>query len=146
MNIRIEAIKESDFEDLLSLFSEFATFEKLEDSMTNSVEQMREEKEYLKGFVARTDENKIVGYATYFYTYYTWSGKAMYMDDLYICKEHQGIGIGTRLINEIITYAKQTKCNRLRWQVSDWNEPAIKFYKNLGAAINPTERNCDLIF
>jgi len=46
----------------------------------------------------------------------------------------------------VIDYAKETKCHKLRWQVSTWNNPAIEFYKSLGAEIDHTEQNCDLIF
>lgn len=49
------------------------------------------------------------------------------------------------LINKVISFAKDSNCNKLRWQVSNWNKPAIDFYKNLGAEINEVERNCDLI-
>ena len=144
--INIEPIKESDFEELLSLFLEFATFEKLPDKMVNSVKQMQEEQAYFHGFIARSENKEIVGYATYFFAYYTWTGKSMYMDDLYVRQDFRGKGIGTKLIEAIISYAKEQNCNGLRWQVSEWNKPAIEFYKNLGAIINHVERNCDLIF
>lgn len=146
MNIRIEPITENDFEELIALFQEFAIFEKMPDSMTNSVEKMKREKEYFKGFTARNENGDLLGYATYFYAYYTWVGKSLYMDDLYVREKYRGKGVGTALINKVISLAKEEKCNRLRWQVSNWNHPAIKFYKSLGADINETERNCDLIF
>ncbi|MBK5721620.1 GNAT family N-acetyltransferase [Dysgonomonas sp. Marseille-P4677] len=142
----IEPIKESDFEELISLFFEFASFEKMPHKMINSVKQMQEEKAFFHGFVARDEDGKIVGYVTYFFAYYTWTGKSLYMDDLYVQHDFRGKGIGTKLIKEVISYAKEKNCNGLRWQVSEWNGPAIKFYENLGAVINPIERNCDMIF
>jgi GNAT superfamily N-acetyltransferase len=87
---------------------------------------------------------RIVGYATWFFSYYTFTGKAMYMDDLYITPEFSGVRIGTLLINRVIAKAHETGCNRLRWQVSDWNSRAIGFYKQLGAWIDEVERNCNL--
>lgn len=146
MNIEIKPISEDDFEELVTLFHEFAIFEKMPDSMTNSVEKMKNEKEYFMGFAARDEEGNLLGYVTYFYAYYTWVGKSLYMDDLYVREKYRGRGVGTLLINRIISLAKEEDCNRLRWQVSNWNHPAIKFYKSLGAEINETERNCDLIF
>ncbi|HMM01347.1 MAG: GNAT family N-acetyltransferase [Dysgonomonas sp.] len=146
MNIDIQPIKESDFEELVSLFLEFATFEKLPEKMTNSAGQMLKEKDYFHGFVARDGDGSIIGYATYFFAYYTWTGKSLYMDDLYVRQTYRGKGIGTRLINAVIAYAKEECCNGLRWQVSEWNHPAITFYKSLGATINEVERNCDLLF
>jgi ribosomal protein S18 acetylase RimI-like enzyme len=66
------------------------------------------------------------------------------MDDLYVKNSFRGMGIGTQLINKVIDYAKASKCKRLRWQVSEWNRPAIAFYKSLGATVNGVESNCDL--
>ncbi len=146
MNITISSITENDFEELVSLFLEFATFEKLPEKMTNSVEKMKKEKDHFHGFTAKNEEGRIVGYVTFFFAYYTWSGKSLYMDDLYVRETQRGIGIGTKLINEVISHAKKEDCNGLRWQVSNWNEPAINFYKSLGADINRVEMNCDLIF
>lgn len=144
MEFKIEEIKESDFDSLFTLFQEFALFENLPDSVTNSVEQMQREKEYLKGFTAKDESGVIVGYVTHFFTYHTWTGKCLYMDDLYIRKQYRGKGLGTLLINKVIEFAKKSKCNKMRWQVSNWNDPAIAFYENLGAVINRVEMNCDL--
>jgi GNAT superfamily N-acetyltransferase len=146
MTVTIRKIDERDFLVLISLFKEFALFEKLPEKMTNSVEQMLREKEYLTGFVAVNDVDEIVGYATYFFGYYTWIGKSLYMDDLYVRPDFRGAGVGTKLINEVIAFAKAENCKKLRWQVSEWNQPAIDFYKSLGANVDAVESNCDLMF
>jgi GNAT superfamily N-acetyltransferase len=146
MTVTIREIDERDFLVLISLFKEFALFEKLPEKMTNSVEQMLREKEYLTGFVAVNDVDEIVGYATYFFGYYTWIGKSLYMDDLYVRPDFRGAGVGTKLINEVIAFAKAENCKKLRWQVSEWNQPAIDFYKSLGANVDAVESNCDLVF
>lgn len=146
MTVTIRKIDERDFLVLISLFKEFALFEKLPEKMTNSVEQMLREKEYLTGFVAVNDADEILGYATYFFGYYTWIGKSLYMDDLYVRPNFRGAGVGTKLIKEVIAYAKAEKCKKLRWQVSEWNQPAIDFYKSLGANVDAVESNCDLVF
>lgn len=145
MNITIRQIKEDDYAELISLFTEFATFEKLPEKMSNSVDKMMAEQEYFNGFVALNDFGEIVGYVTYFYAYYTWIGKSLYMDDLYVKAKFRGHGIGTKMINEVIKYAKTTNCHKVRWQVSEWNKPAIDFYKSLGASIDNVESNCDLL-
>ncbi len=145
MAISIRPIEEYDFEDLIFLFKEFAVFEKVPERMVNTLEQMKQEKEFILGFVARDDNNNIAGYVTCFFSYYTWVGKSLYMDDLYVKQEYRGKGIGTLLINKIIDFAKREKCNKVRWQVSSWNQPAISFYESLGAKIDNTEMNCDLI-
>ena len=144
MNITIRKINEADYPGLLSLFKEFAYFQKMPDKMTNSVELMHVEKDHIMGFVAVSGAEGLVGYATGFFAYFTWIGKSMYMDDLYVKPEYRDKGIGTKLIRSMIDLAKQEKCKKLRWQVSGWNQPAIEFYKSLGATIDDTEYNCDL--
>jgi len=146
MTVTIRKIEECDYLVLISLFKEFALFEKLPEKMTNSVEQMLREKEYLTGFVAVNDADEILGYATYFFGYYTWIGKSLYMDDLYVRPNFRGAGVGTKLIKEVIAFAKAERCKKLRWQVSEWNQPAIDFYKSLGANVDAVESNCDLVF
>jgi len=146
MDIHIRKIEEMDYESLILLFREFALFEKLPDKMTNSLEQMLEEKDHLSGFVAVNTQNEIIGYVTYFFAYYTWTGKSLYMDDLYVRPEFRAKNVGTKLINRVIAFAKTENCRKLRWQVSEWNQPAIEFYKSMGADIDSVESNCDLIF
>ena len=142
----IRRIEKKDFNELLSLFKEFSIFEKLPEKMINTVDKMNAESDLINGFVAENSDNKIIGYVTYFYAYYTWVGKSLYMDDLFVKQEYRGNGLGTRLIRKVIDFAKKENCNRLRWQVSEWNRPAIDFYKSLGAKISGVEQNCDLIF
>lgn len=146
MNITVRQLNPDDYLCLEKLFAEFAEFENHPELMTNSAEQMQDETNYLNGFVAVNESNEVIGYATYFFAYFTWVGKSLYMDDLYVTNDYRGKGIGTKLINKIIEKAKQENCKRLRWQVSDWNKPAIKFYESLGAKISPVESNCDINF
>ena len=145
-DITIRSVEEKDFSQIVDLFSEFALFEKMPDKMVNSVDRMIAEKDFFNCFVAVSSDDRIVGYATYFFAYYTWIGKSLYMDDLYVKPEFRGNGIGTRLIKRVAHLAKNSGCHKMRWQVSQWNEPAIDFYKRLGASIDNTEQNCDLIF
>jgi len=146
MEITIRKAQETDYESILELFKEFSEFEKLPDKMTNSIERLMEEKDFFNCSIAVTADKKIVGYAAYFYCYYTWIGKSLYMDDLYVKPDYRAKGIGTKLINTVIDIAKASKCHKLRWQVSGWNKPAIDFYKKIGAEIDDVEQNCDLVF
>jgi len=145
MDIKIREATESDFPQIVDLFKEFAEFEKLPEKMTNSVERMKKEKEYFNCYVAETIDFKIIGYVSYFFSYYTWIGKSLYMDDLYVKPEYRANGIGTQLIRKLIEFAEKTNCHKLRWQVSSWNKPAIDFYKKIGADIDSVEQNCDLL-
>lgn len=145
MKITIRKAEVSDFIQINALFREFAEFEGLLEKMTNTIDQMMAEKDFFHCFVAETEEKQIVGYTTHFFCYYTWTGKSLYMDDLYIKQDFRGQGIGSDLINKTIAYAKETGCHKLRWQVADWNKPAIDLYIKLGVEINHTDKNCDLI-
>lgn len=144
-NENISPITENDFDELINLFREFSFFERTPEKMTNSKEKMINEKEFIHGFIARDANNEIMGYATCCFTYHTWVGKSLYMDDLYVKENHRGKGIGSKLIKKVISFAKEEKCNRLRWQVSNWNASAIEFYKKIGADINDVQLNCDLV-
>lgn len=146
MNINIRPVQESDYPRILELFKEFATFENHPEMVTNSVELMMREREYFNCFVAETDEREIVGYATYFFSYPTWIGKSLYMDDLYVVPAYRGKGLGIKLTETLIEFAKSSGCKKMHWQVSDWNEPAIRFYESLGASIDRNKYNCDLRF
>ena len=110
-----------------------------------AIELMESEKDHFYAFVAVTLDEEVVGYATYNTVYYTWSGKSIYMDDLYVKSSHRSQGIGSQLIQAVINHAKGSGCHKVRWQVSEWNAPAIAFYKKLGAEINAVEKNCDLM-
>lgn len=79
-------------------------------------------------------EGQAVGFAVYFYSYSTWLGRnGIYLEDLYITPEQRGGGAGRDLLRHIAREAVENRCGRLEWSVLDWNEPAIGFYKSLGA-------------
>jgi GNAT superfamily N-acetyltransferase len=143
MNYTIRPIQVTDFPALMDMVKEFSDFQKMPDKMLNSIEQMNAESEYLNGFVVERESGELVGYTTYFYAYFTWIGKSMYMDDLYVKPEHRGKGLGQKLINSVIEKAKSDNCKKVRWQVSEWNKNAIEFYKSLGAMVDAVELNCD---
>lgn len=136
---------ETDFESVLEMIKELALFEREPDAVINSVERMHEEKEYFQFYVAEID-GKIVGMAIYFFAYYTWVGKSLYLDDLYVKPEYRGMSIGKALLEKIVAVAKEEKCKRMRWQVLDWNITAIEFYKKMNASLSQEWLNCDLHF
>ena len=105
---------------------------------------MEEEKDLFQCMVAQNEEGKIVGFATFFFVYYSWSGKALYLDDLYIQPAHRGNKSGTKLMMAVKDFALNSHCKKMRWQVSSWNHNAITFYKSIGAVVDDVEINCDL--
>lgn len=144
MNITIRKAAENDFGDILSLLKAFASFQKTPHKVRTTVEQMKKDKEIFQCLVAETEDQVIIGFATFFFAYYSWTGKALYLDDLYVSEPCRGQKIGSKLLEEIIKLAKSSGCKKMRWQVSTWNQHAIEFYKKLGASIDEVEINCDL--
>ncbi len=142
MNLIIRKWKASDLDATLALVKELAEFEKEPDAVTNTVERMEQEQDFFWFFVAEID-NEIVGVAFYFFAYFTWVGKSLYLDDLYVKRDYRGNKIGTKLLQKIFELAKKEDCQRLRWQVLDWNTNAMELYKKLGAHISSEWLNCD---
>ncbi|MBN2668648.1 MAG: GNAT family N-acetyltransferase [Bacteroidales bacterium] len=131
-----------DFEAVLDMIKSLALFEKASEKVTNTIEQMQRDQKYFDFFVAQVD-GEIVGMALYFFAYYTWVGKSLYLDDLFVKEAHRGCGIGQALIEKIFEIAKAEHCSRLRWQVLDWNKPAIELYRKMGATLDNEWINCD---
>jgi GNAT superfamily N-acetyltransferase len=142
MNITIRKGIEADYPAIIDLINEFAHFQKTPERVTNTVEQMRADNNLFQCFVAVDDRNRIVGYAAWFFAYFSWTGKALYLDDLYVIESARGLAIGTRLLQTVIDHATATNCVKVRWQVSNWNKTAIAFYRKMGAQIDDVEMNC----
>jgi GNAT superfamily N-acetyltransferase len=143
LNYKIRPAEEADFEAILEIIKALALFEKAPEKVTNSVEQMKAEKAYFKCLVAVNEDKKIIAICLYFFAYYTWVGKSIYLDDLYVLEPYRRQGIAAALLDELFKIARKEKCNRVRWQVLNWNENAIRLYEKLGATIDPEWLNCD---
>jgi GNAT superfamily N-acetyltransferase len=120
-----------------SFILELAEYEKLRDTVTMNASLLLKnlfgEKpfaEVILGFEAEVP----VGFALFFHNYSTFTGKpGLYLEDLYIRPEFRGKGYGKQLLLRLIDLAKERGCGRMEWAVLDWNEPAIEFYKSIGA-------------
>jgi GNAT superfamily N-acetyltransferase len=143
MNFTIRPATENDFPAILGLIKELALFEKAPEKVTNTLEQMKNEKHLFDSYVAESESGEILGMALYFFAYYTWVGKSLYLDDLYVKEEYRRHKIGTALLNKVFEVAKAENCNRVRWQVLDWNSNAIEMYRKSGATIDGEWLNCD---
>lgn len=132
--------KKEDVPFVLELIQALAAYEKAPDEVENTVEQLTEDgfgPHPLYGLYVAEVEQNIVGIALYFYRYSTWKGKLLYLEDLYVKPEYRQKKIAYRLLQTLIRKAKEEKCRRVFWQVLDWNEPAINFYKGLGGQLDP---------
>jgi len=143
MNFTIRPAVEADFAAILDIIKALALFEKAPEKVSNSVEQMIAEKDYFKCFVATNEEGKIIAICLYFFAYYTWVGKSLYLDDLYVLEPYRKQGVASALLNKLFEVARNENCHRVRWQVLNWNEDAIQLYKKCGATIDDGWLNCD---
>ncbi len=143
MKCTIREATENDFPGILKLIKELAEFEKAPEKVTNTVEQMNDEKGLFRCFVAEGESGEIIGMALWFIAYYTWVGKSLYLDDLYVKEDYRKHKIGSALLAKVFEAARAAYCKRVRWQVLRWNEPAINFYKKAGALIDGEWLNCD---
>jgi GNAT superfamily N-acetyltransferase len=122
---------------ILQLIRDLATYERAPNDVTATEEQLvnvlfgeRPAAEVLLAFEGQS----AVGFAVYFYNFSTWLGRAgLYLEDLFVKPEKRGKGYGRALLIELAKIAQDRGCGRMEWAVLDWNEPAIKFYRALGA-------------
>ncbi len=133
--IRIATI--ADVPIILELIRALATYERAPNEVTATEEQLvdvlfgeKPAAEVLLAFEAGAP----VGFAVYFYNFSTWLGRpGLYLEDLFVRPEDRGKGYGRALLVHLAKIAHDRGCGRMEWAVLDWNEPAIDFYKKLGA-------------
>lgn len=143
MSIQIRPSVEADLPYIYDLILEFSIFQKTPEKVKITMEQMIEDQDDFKCLVA-VDEGKIIGFASYYFAYHSWSGKAIYLDDLYVQPTYRGQNIGNQLFDAVMEIGKQNSCIKMKWLVSGWNTKAQEFYKSRGATIEDTEWICDL--
>ena len=146
MNIR--AGKKEDLPRVLELIKELAVYEKAGDEVINTVKQMEIDgfgANPIFGFFVAENENGIIGISLYYYRYSTWKGRRLYLEDIVVTESERGKGIGKLLFDRTIELGKQMNCSGMVWQVLDWNEPAINFYKKYyNANLDPAWINCSI--
>jgi GNAT superfamily N-acetyltransferase len=147
MEIKIRRAVKEDCPRLLELVHELAEYERAPQEVTVTLEHFTEsgfgKNPVWWAFVAET-ENEIVGFALYYIRYSTWKGQAMYLEDILVTQKMRGKGIGKLLFDQLIEEAKEKKFNRIIWQVLEWNEPAINFYKKYNAKFDSEWLNCSI--
>ena len=130
VNIR-RAIKE-DCRRMMELVHELAVYEKAPEQVTVTYEHFVEsgfgENPVWCAFVAEID-GKVEGFALYYIRYSTWKGKRLYLEDLLVTEKLRGMGTGKLLFDTLIEECKKMNYSGMAWQVLDWNEPAINFYR-----------------
>ena len=149
MAIIIRKAVAEDCPRLMELIQELAEFEKEPEAVTVTKEHFREsgfgEKPVWWSFVAEVD-GKVEGLALYYIRYSTWKGQRIYLEDLCVTEARRGMGLGKALFDRVIQEGREKGFNGMVWQVLDWNEPAIAFYRKYEAAFDAGWINCSITF
>ncbi len=137
MSFTIRPSRPDDAETLVALIRELALYEKLEHEANASPEDLRQHlfgpRPFAEALIAEVDDRP-VGFALFFHNFSTFRGQpGLYLEDLFVRPEARGQGIGKALLKRLAKLAVERGCGRLEWAVLDWNEPAIRFYRSLGA-------------
>lgn len=132
MTLTIRTGKKSDLPRVLELINELALYEKAPYEVTNTVARMEADgfgPSPIYGFFVAENGNGIVGISVYYWRYSTWKGKRLYLEDIIVTEKERGNGIGKLLFDRTMQHAIDEKCSGMLWQVLEWNEPAINFYR-----------------
>jgi GNAT superfamily N-acetyltransferase len=136
-NFEIRAARVEDVPTILQLIRDLATYERAPNDVTATEEQLvkvlfgtRPSAEVLLAF----EQEIAVGFAVFFHNFSTWLGRpGLYLEDLFVKPEVRGKGYGRALLVHLAKIARERGCGRMEWAVLDWNDPAIQFYRKLGA-------------
>merc|ERR1711879_226959 len=135
-----------EFKDLKAVYDmiySLAVYEKSEDQVKLSYETFAEdsglsedsstpvrEQRFQSIVASDTDTHSVVAYALFFYTYSTWEGRALYLEDLFVTEEARGSGLGLKMMQALAKVAVENGCQCFQWQCLDWNKPSLDFYFN----------------
>lgn len=138
--VTVRAAEKADCAAMLELVRELAVYERAPDEVTVSMEHFIEsgfgDKPVWWAYVAEA-ESKVIGFALYYVRYSTWKGQRMYLEDILVTEAWRRRGVGRQLMDKLVAVAKEKGFNGITWQVLDWNEPAIDFYKTYNAKFDP---------
>ncbi|HMG91542.1 MAG TPA: GNAT family N-acetyltransferase [Chryseolinea sp.] len=145
--ITIRVGVKNDLPRVLELVKELAAFEKAPHEVVNTVELMEEDgfgAHPIFGLFVAEVEGQIMGISLYYWRYSTWKGKRLYLEDIVVTESMRGQGIGKLLFDRTMQHTLDENCSGMMWQVLDWNEPAITFYKKYGSKLDGEWINCTL--
>ena len=143
----IRTAEERDIPAMHALMFELAVYEKAPEAVAATVEEYVEDfrNHLFEGFVAEMD-GKIVGMTLFYMAYSSWKGKMLYLDDFVVTEAYRRFGVGQQLYDAFMEEGQRRGCRLVKWQVLDWNEPALNFYRKNNAIIETGWWNGKVLF
>ncbi len=147
MTINIRKATADDLPDIYNLVKSLAIYEKAEQEVTATIKDYQNDfaAGIFQAHVAEMD-GKVIGMVLYYMNYSTWKGRMLYLEDFVVYEEYRRFGVGQLLWDELAEEAKRQGARLLKWQVLDWNKPAMKFYKKNNATIETEWYNGKIFF
>ena len=145
--INIREGRKEDLARVLELIKELAEFERAPHEVTNTLNRLEEDgfgAHPVYGFFVAEISDRIIGLSLYYWRYSTWKGKRLYLEDIIVTESERGKGAGKLLFDRTMQKALEENCTGMMWQVLEWNEPAINFYKKYGSKLDAEWVNCNL--
>ena len=139
MDFTIRKATKEDLPEVLALVTELAIYEKAGHEVTITLEELEKDgfgENPLYWIILAENEQGILGMSFFYIRYSTWKGRCLYLEDIVVKEEYRGQKIGKILFEETIKAAKEMNAKLMTWQVLDWNEPAINFYKKFNAELD----------
>ncbi len=145
--LQIRKAQKSDLAAIHQLVRELAVYEKLESEFIAPLEEYQQDFEagLFECLLAERD-SEILGMTFYYMAYSTWKGRMLWLEDFVVKETARGQGIGQLLFDAFLQEAKDRNCRLAKWQIIDWNSPAIKFYERQGATIEKNWWNGKVFF
>lgn len=139
--------RKEDLPRTLELIKELAAYERAPHEVINTVPQMERDgfgEDPIFGLYVAERGNVIVGISLYYWRYSTWKGKRLYLEDIVVTEKERGHGVGKSLFDRTMQHAVDSGCSGMMWQVLEWNEPALNFYRKYNAKLDDEWTNCSL--
>lgn len=146
-SINIREGQKQDLPRVLELIKELALFERAPHEVTNTLDMLEEDgfgARPVYGFFVAETSDRIIGLSLYYWRYSTWKGKRLYLEDIIVTESERGKGAGKLLFDRTMQKCLEENCTGMMWQVLEWNEPAINFYKKYGSKLDGEWVNCNL--
>jgi ribosomal protein S18 acetylase RimI-like enzyme len=146
--IKTEQAQRNHLQSIYDLIVELAVYEKEPDQVSNTPEQLEIDlfDDHVCDAIVALDGEKVIGFALFYTSYSTWKGRSMYLEDFYVKEDRRKEGAGKMLFQEVVEIAKKRKVQRMDWQVLEWNQLALDFYKRQNALLDPEWVNGRLFF